>query len=168
MEVKIHYTITQVTRRALFRDSGAGFCDTRESLEHGTATVDDVLKILYALVYAGTSGVARKDLRQNEEEDNASWSCQQVNVTVHTGTETQIGAALQYPTWTSRHHCLGRKVLNRDLWVKLKDKKTSLTDFTINDVVQSGVEVPCSRVGVYAGDEECYRLYSNFFEPIIK
>ncbi|KAI8509425.1 hypothetical protein Bbelb_132730 [Branchiostoma belcheri] len=39
MEVKIHYTITQVTRRALFRDSGAGFCDTRESLEHRTATV---------------------------------------------------------------------------------------------------------------------------------
>ncbi|XP_078658188.1 arginine kinase-like [Branchiostoma floridae x Branchiostoma belcheri] len=81
---------------------------------------------------------------------------------------SQIGAALQYPTWTSRHRCLGRKVLNRDLWVKLKDKKTSLTDFTINDVVQSGVEVPSSRVGVYAGDEECYRLYSNFFEPIIK
>ncbi|KAI8509426.1 hypothetical protein Bbelb_132740 [Branchiostoma belcheri] len=81
---------------------------------------------------------------------------------------SQIGAALQYPTWTSRHRCLGRKVLNRDLWVKLKDKKTSLTDFTINDVVQSGVEVPSSRVGVYAGDEECYRLYSNVFEPIIK
>ncbi|XP_078661330.1 arginine kinase-like [Branchiostoma floridae x Branchiostoma belcheri] len=81
---------------------------------------------------------------------------------------SQIGAALQYPTWTSRHHCLGRKVFNQDLWTELKDKKTSLTDFTINDVVQSGVQVPSSRVGVYAGDEECYRLYSNIFEPIIK
>ncbi|KAI8486271.1 hypothetical protein Bbelb_359870 [Branchiostoma belcheri] len=58
---------------------------------------DDVLKISYALVYAGTSGVARKDLRQNEEEDNASWSCQQVNVTVHTGTETQSGMAEESP-----------------------------------------------------------------------
>ncbi|KAI8509424.1 hypothetical protein Bbelb_132720 [Branchiostoma belcheri] len=45
----------------------------------------------------GTSGVARKDLRQNEEEDNATWSCQQVNVTVHTGTETQSGMAEESP-----------------------------------------------------------------------
>ncbi|XP_035698686.1 arginine kinase-like [Branchiostoma floridae] len=49
-----------------------------------------------------------------------------------------------------------------------QDKKTSLTDFTISDVVRSGVEVPSSSIGVYAGDEECYSLYSTLFEPIMK
>ncbi|XP_066297898.1 arginine kinase-like [Branchiostoma lanceolatum] len=61
------------------------------------------------------------------------------------------------------------------MWEELKDissihqdRKTSLTGFTISDVVRSGVEVPSSSVGVYAGDEECYLLYRPLFEPIIK
>ncbi|CAH1242911.1 CKB [Branchiostoma lanceolatum] len=78
------------------------------------------------------------------------------------------GTALKFPTWSSGHHCLGRNVLTRDLWDKLKDKKTSLTGFTISDVVRSGVELPSSSVGVYAGDEECYLLYRPLFEPFIK
>ncbi|XP_066297897.1 arginine kinase-like [Branchiostoma lanceolatum] len=49
-----------------------------------------------------------------------------------------------------------------------QEKKTVLTGFTINDVVRSGVELPSSIVGVYAGDEECYRLYGPIFDPIIK
>ncbi|XP_078575743.1 arginine kinase-like [Branchiostoma floridae x Branchiostoma japonicum] len=48
------------------------------------------------------------------------------------------------------------------------DKKTSLTGFTISDVVRSGLEVPSSSIGVYAGDEEFYRLYSHIFEPLLK
>ncbi|XP_035699618.1 creatine kinase M-type-like [Branchiostoma floridae] len=81
---------------------------------------------------------------------------------------TQIGAALQYPSWTSHHRCRGRISLSRDLWEKLKDKKTSLTKFTINDVVRSGLLVPSSDIGVYAGDEECYYLFRDVFDPITK
>ncbi|XP_019618564.1 PREDICTED: arginine kinase-like [Branchiostoma belcheri] len=82
--------------------------------------------------------------------------------------DIQPSKALQFPAWTNDNHCLARRVLNCDLWEQLKDFKTSLTSFTINDVVRSGVAVPTSSNGVYAGDEECYRLYSQVFEPIIK
>eukprot|EP00058_Branchiostoma_floridae_P018679 XP_002604168.1 hypothetical protein BRAFLDRAFT_120399 [Branchiostoma floridae] len=80
----------------------------------------------------------------------------------------QVGASLQYPGWTSQHRCRGRKYLSRKLWDQLKDKKTSLTGFTINDVVRSGLQVPSSDTGVYAGDEECYRLYRHVLDPIIR
>eukprot|EP00058_Branchiostoma_floridae_P017179 XP_002602667.1 hypothetical protein BRAFLDRAFT_210236 [Branchiostoma floridae] len=49
-----------------------------------------------------------------------------------------------------------------------QDKKTPLTGFTINDVVRSGLLVPSSDIGVYAGDEECYHLYRHFYDPVIK
>eukprot|EP00058_Branchiostoma_floridae_P004550 XP_002590038.1 hypothetical protein BRAFLDRAFT_81656 [Branchiostoma floridae] len=51
---------------------------------------------------------------------------------------------------------------------RIQDKKTSLTGFTINDVVRSGLQVASSENGVYAGDEDCYRLYRDVFDPIIK
>ncbi|KAI8489138.1 hypothetical protein Bbelb_331230 [Branchiostoma belcheri] len=80
--------------------------------------------------------------------------------------DIQPSKALQFPAWTNDNHCLARRVLNCDLWEQLKDYKTSLTSFTINDVVRSGVAVPTSSNGVYAGDEECYRLEYHGMDKI--
>ncbi|WP_440994808.1 ATP--guanido phosphotransferase, partial [Cysteiniphilum litorale] len=60
-----------------------------------------------------------------------------------------------------------KKYLTRDVFDKLKDKKTGL-GATLLDVIQSGVENLDSGVGVYAPDAESYTLFAPLFDPIIE
>ena len=59
------------------------------------------------------------------------------------------------------------RYLSEDIFNTLKDKKTS-NDYTLFDAIHSGVVNPDSSIGVYAGDEESYTLFSPLFDPIIK
>ncbi len=59
------------------------------------------------------------------------------------------------------------KYLTREVFAALKDKKT-VNDFTLFDAINSGVENIDSGIGVYAGDEESYRLFAPLFDPIIQ
>jgi len=60
-----------------------------------------------------------------------------------------------------------KKYLTREVFDKLKDKKTGL-GASLLDVIQSGVANLDSGVGVYAPDAEAYTLFAPLFNPIIE
>jgi len=60
-----------------------------------------------------------------------------------------------------------KKYLTREVFDKLKDKKTKL-GATLLDVIQSGVENLDSGVGLYAPDAEAYSLFAPLFDPVIE
>jgi arginine kinase len=64
-------------------------------------------------------------------------------------------------------HSLLKKYLTRDVFDKLKNKKTAM-GATLLDVIQSGVENLDSGVGLYAPDAESYTLFSDLFNPVIE
>lgn len=66
-------------------------------------------------------------------------------------------------------HCdsLLKKHLTAEVWALLADNSTE-TGFTFQQAICSGLEQPDSSVGVYAGDEESYRLFAPLFRPIIE
>ncbi len=40
--------------------------------------------------------------------------------------------------------------------------------FTLDDIVRSGMENPDSAIGLYAGDEDCYKKFAALFDKIIE
>jgi creatine kinase/arginine kinase len=73
----------------------------------------------------------------------------------------------KFPTFPSDCTSMLCKYLTKDVFEKLKDKKTA-NGFTLNDAIRSGLENIESGIGVYAGDEESYSLFSPLFDPIIE
>merc|ERR1711881_326805 len=63
------------------------------------------------------------------------------------------------------------KILTRDMYRKLKDRKTA-SGYTIDHAIQTGVDNPghpfIMTVGCVAGDEECYETFKEFFDPVIE
>lgn len=58
------------------------------------------------------------------------------------------------------------KHLSSEIKSSLSNKKTS-NGVSFDDVIRSGIENPDSSIGVYAGDEESYDVFSLLFNPII-
>merc|ERR1711937_95004 len=59
---------------------------------------------------------------------------------------------------------------NPDLYKKLKDKKTKL-GCTLGHCIKTGIDNPghpmIKTVGMVAGDDECYELFRELFDPVI-
>ncbi len=72
-----------------------------------------------------------------------------------------------FPHFPSDCHSLLCQFLTRDIFDALKDKQTS-HGFTLAKAIHSGVVNLDSSIGVYAGDEESYTLFSALFDPIIE
>ncbi|KAL1413969.1 hypothetical protein MTO96_030863 [Rhipicephalus appendiculatus] len=66
----------------------------------------------------------------------------------------------------SNCHSLLKKYLTKDVFDKLKTRKTAM-GATLLDVIQSGVENLDSGVGVYAPDAESYTVFAELFDPVI-
>ncbi|XP_044256680.1 arginine kinase isoform X1 [Tribolium madens] len=60
-----------------------------------------------------------------------------------------------------------KKYLSRELFDKLKTKKTSFGS-TLLDVIQSGLENHDSGIGIYAPDADAYSVFADLFDPIIE
>ncbi len=73
----------------------------------------------------------------------------------------------QFPNFPSECTSLLCKYLTKEVFEHLKEKKTA-NGFTLNDAINSGVENIDSGIGVYAGDEESYTIFSELFDPIIQ
>lgn len=58
------------------------------------------------------------------------------------------------------------KYLSKEIFAALKDQQTS-HGFTLQQAIHSGVVNPDSSIGVYAGDEESYKIFAPLFDPII-
>ncbi|XP_062818971.1 creatine kinase M-type [Anolis carolinensis] len=75
----------------------------------------------------------------------------------------------EFPDLTKHNNHMA-KVLTLDIYKKLRDKETP-SGFTVDDVIQTGVDNPghpfIMTVGCVAGDEECYDVFKELFDPII-
>ncbi|MEA3315150.1 MAG: phosphagen kinase [Campylobacterota bacterium] len=74
---------------------------------------------------------------------------------------------MNYPNFTEEHKSLMAKYCTKEVFEKYKDIKTK-NNFTFLDVIKSGIDNPDSGIGAYAGDEESYTLFSDFFDKIIE
>ncbi|MCP4493818.1 MAG: arginine kinase [Gammaproteobacteria bacterium] len=71
-----------------------------------------------------------------------------------------------YPQFPCDCQSLLRKHLTPEVFASLQHKTTK-NGFSLQQVINSGVENPDSGVGVYAGDEDSYRVFAELFDPII-
>ena len=74
---------------------------------------------------------------------------------------------LQFPNFPESCHSLLKKYLTPEVFELLKDRKTS-TGVTLRDCINSGVVNLDSGVGLYAGDEETYKVFEPLFGPLIE
>ncbi len=74
---------------------------------------------------------------------------------------------MDYPNFPKNCRSLLCKYLTPEVFEELKNKKTKY-GFTLMQAIKSGVENIDSSIGVYAGDEESYRVFAPLFDPIIK
>lgn len=72
-----------------------------------------------------------------------------------------------FPKFTDDHKSLMKTYLTKDLYNKLKDKKTK-SGVTLAHVIKTGVDTPHLGVGATAGDEESWEVFAELFNPIIK
>jgi len=89
------------------------------------------------------------------------------NTMVDTATMEKLDAGFKKLQDATDCKSLLKKYLTKDVYDKLKDKKTSFGS-TLLDVIQSGVENLDSGVGVYAPDAEAYAVFADLFDPIIE
>ena len=73
---------------------------------------------------------------------------------------------MNYPNFQENCKSLLCKYLTREVFTELKDLKTSSL-YTLTNAINSGIKNTDSEIGVYAGDEESYTLFSSLFNPII-
>lgn len=71
------------------------------------------------------------------------------------------------PTFPETCDSLLKKYLTEQVWEAFASERTA-SGFTFQQAIRSGVEQPDSSVGVYAGDEESYRLFAPLLDSIIK
>jgi len=74
---------------------------------------------------------------------------------------------MNYPNFPKDCTSLLSKYLTPEIFEALKEKRTA-NGFTLSQAINSGVENSDSGIGVYAGDEESYRLFAPLFDAIIK
>jgi hypothetical protein len=73
----------------------------------------------------------------------------------------------ELPPFTDGHKSLMRKTMTKELFEKLKDKKSS-KGYTLSNGMQAGVLRPHLGVGFTCGDEECFEIFKEIINPIVK
>jgi len=74
-------------------------------------------------------------------------------------------AAANFPLYTD-HQCMVRKHLTKEMYEKLFDKVTP-NGVTFDKCIQPSVDFMGKIVGLVAGDEESYTVFSDLFDAII-
>jgi protein-arginine kinase len=75
-------------------------------------------------------------------------------------------AFADFPSLTSEHKSVLATVLTKEVFDELKDVKTS-KDITLSNIIQGGVIVPSTKIGLSVGDEESYTTFSKLLSPAI-
>merc|ERR1712227_353904 len=73
----------------------------------------------------------------------------------------------EFPTIKSTHSLVAKHV-TKDRWDKVKDIKTKTCDFTIAKAIACAVEFDNQHCGIYAGDWDSYKDFSEIFDAIIQ
>jgi creatine kinase len=76
----------------------------------------------------------------------------------------------EFPDLTKHNNHMAA-VLNKELYQRMRARQTP-SGYTIDDAIQTGVDNPghpfIMTVGAVAGDEECYEVFKEFFDPVIE
>ncbi|XP_038074294.1 arginine kinase-like isoform X2 [Patiria miniata] len=80
--------------------------------------------------------------------------------------QQKIPAGEDFPNFEG-HNSLLSKHLTKDLYVKLRDVTTE-SGFTLDRVIQNGVDNADFHLGVLAGDEQTYEVFKEVLDPIIQ
>merc|ERR1711963_1231093 len=73
----------------------------------------------------------------------------------------------EFPVIKSTHSLVAKHV-TKDKWDKVKDIKTKTCDFTIAKAIACAVEFDNQHCGIYAGDWDSYKDFSEIFDAIIQ
>ena len=74
---------------------------------------------------------------------------------------------MNFPNFESKNKSFLKKYLTKDVFDLLIHKKTTF-GYTLPQAINSGLVNADSNIGVYAGDQESYEVFSELFNPIIK
>ncbi|KAK3527007.1 hypothetical protein QTP86_006387 [Hemibagrus guttatus] len=110
--------------------------------------------------------------REQVEENLERWSVRNAIMpfgNTHNNFKLNFSADDEFPDLTQHNNHMA-KVLTKEIYAKLRDKQTP-TGFTLDDVIQTGVDNPghpfIMTVGCVAGDEESYEVFKDLFDPVI-
>merc|ERR1712241_902305 len=65
-------------------------------------------------------------------------------------------------------HSLVAKYVTKPLWEKLSRAVTATSGFTLAQAIACAVEFDNQHCGIYAGDWDSYKVFSDVFDPIIQ
>jgi len=65
-------------------------------------------------------------------------------------------------------HSLVAKYVTKPLWEKLSRAKTKTSGFTLEKAIACAVQFDNQHCGIYAGDWDSYKVFSDVFDPIIQ
>ncbi|MCF6247583.1 MAG: phosphagen kinase [Desulfobacula sp.] len=71
-----------------------------------------------------------------------------------------------HPDFSKKSRSLIKKHLTENIYEKLRHLST-LSGFTIDQAIRSGLKNPDSSIGIYAGDEDSYKKFNPVLDPII-
>ncbi|XP_069602280.1 creatine kinase M-type [Ranitomeya imitator] len=88
----------------------------------------------------------------------------------HNNFKLNYSVEEEFPDLTKHNNHMA-KALTLDIYKKLRDKQTP-SGFTLDDVIQTGVDNPghpfIMTVGCVAGDEESYEVFKDLLDPVIE
>merc|ERR1712121_597686 len=84
-----------------------------------------------------------------------------------TGLQSQFRMSGEFPVIKSTHSLVAKHV-TKERWDKVKDIKTKTCGFTLAKAIACAVEFDNQHCGIYAGDWDSYKDFSEIFDPLIQ
>merc|ERR1712119_125380 len=88
-------------------------------------------------------------------------------VTFTTSTSTSFGKMSDFPEIKSKQSLVA-KYMTEPLWEKLGKMETKTSQFTLSKAIACAVQFDNQHCGIYAGDWDSYKDFSDVFDPLIQ
>ena len=98
---------------------------------------------------------------------NRSFTFISVTVDCTFSNITSSTMADSFPEIKSKHSLVA-KYVTESLWEKLKNATTKTSGFTLSQAIACAVEFDNQHCGIYAGDWDTYKVFSDVFDPLIQ
>merc|ERR1712111_318346 len=96
-----------------------------------------------------------------------SQSSASVKLISHFCTLKSIKMSDPFPEIKSKHSLVA-KYVTEPIWEKLNRAKTATSGFSLAKAIACAVEFNNQHCGIYAGDWDSYKVFSDVFDPIIQ
>merc|ERR1712114_124149 len=96
-----------------------------------------------------------------------SQSSASVKLLSHFCTLLSIKMSDPFPEIKSKHSLVA-KYVTEPIWEKLNRAKTQTSGFTLAKAIACAVEFNNQHCGIYAGDWDSYKVFSDVFDPLIQ